>query len=504
MQTQTSVDLRKFEPEYHGPLEERGFQETTPSQLFAGEERFLKGAALRKRCDLWQAAAPILDRLLESGEHVLYAAQAVQKPSVFQALSLGRLAYMYHQVLLVFTDRRVIEILLNQKAKAPDTRIRSFPLSRVSKLSLRFLSVTLVPVEGKKGAWTVSGGDRKLLKLLLPRIQEHLHPESASPEEIIPKWHCPNCLAVSTPNPKNCEACGTLFRSSRLASVLSLAFPGAGLLYGGHPVLATFDFLGELVVFGFIAVMLATAGTDTASVLGFAGMGAFALFLTKFESIHLGHILVSRSRPEDPERRARWKKFTGVGGALSVVAIAGALALSGTLGAVQKNDLHFEHAQWQGSRDPSEWVFFAEDPTLRSQWTHEDGWLVSIFAYPLNSLQTLESFKEEFLQEMDRQNLTNVVEDEALPSTVKGFRHLGDLLMGEDDVKLTAIYYFVYGPDESEIHQLLTVVEAQEADAVESDLRDLLAEVQWIPAAEPDRTMASTEARPANEVPAGR
>ena len=502
MQTQTSVELRKFEPEHHGPLEERGFQETAPSQLFPGEERFLKGGALKKRCDQWRAAAPMLDRLLEPGEHVLYAAQAVQKPSVFQAMSLGWLAYMYHQVLLVFTDRRVIEILLNQKAKAPDTRIRSFPLNRVSKLSLRFLSVTLVPVKGKKGTWTVSGGDRKLLKLLLPRIQERLHPEPAPPEEATPKWHCPSCFAACTPNPKNCEACGTLFRSSGLASVLSLAFPGAGLLYSGHPVLAAFDFLGELMAFGFIALMLAMAGTDTASVIAFAGMGALAFFLTKFESIHLGHILVTRSRPDDRERRARWKKFAGVGGVLSVAAIAGALALSGTLGAVQKHDLHFEHARWEGSRDPSEWLFFTEDPTLRSQWTHEDGWLVSVFAYPLSSLQTFESFKDEFLQEVARQNLTNVVEDEVLPSTVKGFRHVGDLI-GEGGIKLTAIYYFVYGPEESEIHQLLTVVEAHEADAVESYLQDLLVEARWIPAAELDRTMASTKATPANEVPAG-
>jgi len=444
----------------------------------------------------------MLDRLLEPGEHVLYAAQAVQKPSVFQAMSLGWLVYMYHQVLLVFTDRRVIEILLDQKAKAPATRMRSFPLNRVNKLSLRFLSVTLVPVKGKKGTWTVSGGDRKLLKLLLPRIQEHLHPESAPPEEVTPKWHCPNCLAACTPNPKSCESCGTLFRSFGLASALSIAFPGAGLLYSGHPVLATFDFLGELMAFSFIALMLAMAGTDAASVIAFAGMGAFAFFLTKFESVHLGHILVTRSRPDDPERRARWKKFAGVGGMLSVIAIAGALALSGTLGAVQKHDLHFEHAQWEGSRDPSEWLFFAEDPTLRSQWTHEDGWLVSVFAYPLNSLQSFESFKDEFLQEVARQKLTNVVEDESLPPAVKGFRHVGDLI-GEDGVKLTAIYYFVYGPEQPEIHQLLTVVETHEADAVEGYLQELLGEAQWIPAMELNRTMASTEAEPANEVPAG-
>jgi hypothetical protein len=501
METHTLVEPRKIEPEHFGPLGEGVLQATGPSRLFAGEERFLKGAALKKRCDLWRTAAPLLDRLLDQDERVLYAAQAVQRPTTFQSMSLGWLAHLYHQVLLVFTGRRIIEVLLDQRGKRPATRIRSFPLDQVGKLSLRFLSLALVPVRGKKVIWSLAGGDRKLLKLLLPRIQERLQPQPVPAQEPTPGWHCPNCLEACVPNPTSCPSCGTLFRSFRLASVLSLAFPGAGLLYAGHPVLAAFDFLGELFVFGFMALMLATAGTDTASIVVFAGMGAFAFALTKFESIHLGHILVTRSRPDDPQRRGLWRKVVGGGGAVSALALIGALALSGTLGAVQKHDIDFVHAGWEGSREASDWLFFTDDPTLRSQWTHDDGWIVSVFAYPLDGLETYESFRRTFREEVARQDLSNVVEDETLPPPVRGFRHVGELI-GEGGVRLTAIYYFVYGPESSEVHQLLTVVETHEAKAVESRVQELLSTARWIPALVPEGTVASAADEPVGEIPA--
>jgi hypothetical protein len=84
---------------------------------------------------------------------------------------------------------------------------------------------------------------------------------------------------------------------------------------------------------------------------------------------------------------------------------------------------------------------------------------------------------------------------------VRGFRHVGELI-GEGGVRLTAIYYFVYGPESSEVHQLLTVVETHEAKAVESRVQELLSTARWIPALVPEGTVASAADEPVGEIPA--
>src|SRR5207245_4895592 len=104
--------------------------------------------------------------------HVLYVAQAVQLPPGLQALGLGHLSYAYHQVLLVFTESRLIEILLNVWGKRPASRVRSYEWRHVQDLKVWFRRMTIKPAQGKKQTWTLQlGGDKKVVGLMIPRLK---------------------------------------------------------------------------------------------------------------------------------------------------------------------------------------------------------------------------------------------------------------------------------------------------------------------------------------------
>src|SRR5262249_46643346 len=209
-------------------------------------------------------------------------------PTSLQVIGLGHWAPYFHRVLLVFTDARLVEILLDFRGTSPETRIRSFAWTNVRDVRLRLLGLTLLPANGKKHRWNVTvRGDRKLLKLLLPRMRNHLRWETASRPGAVPASHCPTCYGVLAEHPASCHACGTVFRSPRVASLLSIAFPGAGLLYAGRTGLGLLDMVAEFAGFGILAAALATEG-NRAEAVTLLGLGALCFVVTKAESMHVG------------------------------------------------------------------------------------------------------------------------------------------------------------------------------------------------------------------------
>jgi hypothetical protein len=388
-------------------------------------------------------------------------------------------------VLIVMTESRLFEIMLNMRATAPETRIRSYPWKHVRDLRLRFGRLQVTPAKGKKQAWRLRvRGDRKLLKLLLPRIKEKLMQEGAAAAVDLPAWHCPECGTESSTRPERCLSCSALFRSPRLAAWLSLAFPGAGLLYAGHPVLATFDFLGELLVYGVFAMALATAA-DTAQVVGLIVMGTIFLAMTKFESLHLGHILVTRTRPESHARYAGFRRFAFAGGLISMLALTGAVMASGMLKPALDHDLAVNSPQttWTSSTNRTEWAFFNEDEAARSQWTHESGLVLTLFAYPVSSDAEQADFEDDFKAQMAREGQV-ILTDEKVPGSFDGFRHLLTMA-GEDGTPITTVNYFVYDHAGRDIHQVFLAVPSAMQDKAVRAAEDFLSQATWIEPAAP-------------------
>src|SRR5215475_3133371 len=121
----------RIEPDHLGPLMDRPLAEKARAgsdEVFPGAAQFLGNRAQRRRAEQWKAVAPIAEKLLRPEEHLLYVAHAMQVPPVLHFMALGAMSLTFHQVLLLFTDTRVIEIMLGVRGKTPGTRVRSFPL----------------------------------------------------------------------------------------------------------------------------------------------------------------------------------------------------------------------------------------------------------------------------------------------------------------------------------------------------------------------------------------
>jgi len=106
---------------------------------------------------------------------VLYIAPAIQKFGILHYMALGVIVQKYHQVVLVITSRRVLEILLAFNGKTVSHRTRSYAWGQTAEVKLSFGRLMLKSDEGRSETWNLAKrGDRKLLKLLLPKIQERL------------------------------------------------------------------------------------------------------------------------------------------------------------------------------------------------------------------------------------------------------------------------------------------------------------------------------------------
>jgi len=481
----------KIEPEFLGPLGDRPLVEMarsgSPNDLFPGASAFLAARHQKGRREQWNAAKPLAKRLLQPEERVLYVAHAMQVPPVLHAVALGAMAFPYHQVMLIFTDTRLIEVMLRVRGKSADTRLRSFPWAGVRDAKVTFSKMRIVPADGKKQEWRVPlRGDRNLIKLLLPRLKTHFLQEGAAAAQRLPLWHCPQCGATVPPNPLSCEACRTAFRSSRLATLLSLAFPGAGLLYAGHPFLAAMDCLGEMFLYAVFLLMMLQA--EPGAIPAAVGFGAFLFILTKLESVHLSRILVARTRPDTESRRAGYTRLAVAGGLASLIVIGGAFPLAGAARPKLERDLDVaaDDGSWQGSRNAGEWGTFAEDADARSQWEHSSGLRVMLLAYPQGMMEGSDDFRNQFRQAWRQQGIALVKDDVDLPPPFEGFRFIGISRAG-DGQPVSLIQYFVVDGSNQDIHQVSAAVLGEDAEPADQIVRDLLSRARWIDPKPPER-----------------
>jgi len=481
----------KIEPECLGPLGGRPLAEAAkaggPSDLFPGASAFLSARHQRRRREQWSAAKPLAERVLRPEERILYVAHAMQVPPTLHFLALGAMALPYHQVMLVFTDTRLIEVLLSVRGKTAETRLRSFPWASVRGVKFTFAKMTVVPADGRRQDWRVPlRGDRNLLKLLSSRLKPRLLQEGAATAQRLPLWHCPQCGVTVPANPRSCDACQASFRSPRLAALLSLAFPGAGLFYAGHPFLAALDFLGEVVLYLIFLLMMLEAEPGAIKVA--VGFGAFLFLLTKLESIHLSQILVARTKPETEARRSGYTRLALAGGLASLLIIGSAFPLAGAGRPGLDRDLEVggKDNPWRGSRNVGEWDAFTADASARSEWRHPSGLRVTLLAYPQGMLSSSSDFRADYRLGLGRQGVTLLKDDEDVPSPFRGFRFVG-LGRTQDGRPVSLIQYFVVDEQNHDIHQASTGVLGGDGKMAEDLVRDLLSRARWIDPTPPTR-----------------
>ena len=490
METKGAADYR-IEPECLGPLGDRPLAEmagkSSPDDLFPGASKFLSARVQRKRREHWNAVRPLVKRLLQPGEHILYVAYAQQVPGALDHIGMGHFVYAYHQVVLVVTDQRIVEALLNFRANGPGTRLRSCTYRSLRGLKMSWGKLLAIPANGKKQAWRIkTGGDRKLLGLLMPRLQARLLPEGSAHSEPMPQWHCPKCGAAVAPAPESCAGCRTTFRSTRFATLLSLSFPGAGLFYLGHGVLGALAVVGEGMIFLVWVAMLVGApakdGPLPAMLIGFV-----LLVLMKLQGANVVRVLGRRSIPEADGRRARAGRLAFAGGVLSMLLTAGAFPLAASARPRLDHDLDVAEADstWRGSRTRSEWKAFQDDSDARSQWTDEDtGAMLAVFAYPRSVLDSTSEFHRQYMTSMKAQTARTLVDDTEVPAPFQGFRHVS-VITTKDGGEVALMSWFLDDAGAHDLHEVRIVVAMEEIEAANDLVEDFLRQAKFIEATPP-------------------
>jgi hypothetical protein len=481
--TRESVPPLVLEPNALGGLLGAAPAGGEPPLLFAGEERFLKGRRLRRRATLVALVEGVSWKLLQKGEKALYLLPGTRFPTLLERLGLGFLWPRFQRVALLITDQRLIEMSLLHGQTALGTRMSSTPWSQVRELTLRPFPrrFALTPAQGRPQKWQVPlRGDGRFLALLLPLVRGKLVPGNVLVPRLVPLWHCPMCGAVVRRQPSSCRSCGVRFKTAWMATLMALAFPGAGLFYAGHPLLGMADLAIEVAAYGVVASRLLLAANRSAEVVA-AVLAACLFAVTKLESVHAARLLAARAKPEDDLRRRFWHRSAVGGAALCLFAIAFPFLFVGSLDHVVSHDLVFDAGDlgWRGGSLRSAWGSDRNDLDKRSEWVHGKDWTVSVRAYPLEHGESFEDFCQVFDERRS--------ESDQPPG--RPF-HLG-ILRGEwavtrgvqrDGRRLVELQYLVNDARGRDVHIVTAFVTPEEADAVANGVARLLSRARWIDA----------------------
>ena len=125
-------------------------------------------------------------------------------------------------------------------------------------------------------------------------------------------------------------------------------------------------------------------------------------------------------------------------------------------------------------------------PLPRLARTHPDGWIVSVFAYPLRADATLEQMRAEYLAEVKADGAKLIVQDSAIPAPFGGYRFIREAVDEEGD-PVEAIDYFIQDDANADVHQLMMVVGRDELEEADATLQSLIASGRWIVAKAPSR-----------------
>jgi hypothetical protein len=460
----------QINPAFLGPLDDDLTPVTGPVKVFTGEEKFLSPRKLDARVKLCDAVAPNLGRVLDQDETVLHVLPALHYPRFLEYFGFGVWWTLFFRATLILTDRRIIEVLMRDGGRA-GTRVCSYSWGQVSELKASMATLKLKPAKGRTQKWKIiERGDRKLLKLLVPIVQQLLPVDIHSPRAV-PLWHCPECGAAAPEHPKKCTQCETPFKTRRLAAALALAFPGAGLLYAGHPILATLDLLGEVFAYILVAIMFLVA-SGPAEMFSTIIIGLVILFFTKLESAHMASVLVYRTKADRVNQK--WRRAAIVGGVVSLVLMALPPVLSGSFGNNLDRDLDLSSngLGWSGGADPEQWQFGVE-ANQRSEWIRDDGQALFVWSLPLGAGETYESVAEAFNAESG-----DVLIESNLIGGFDGFRVvLNDV--DEEGGAYLGVRWVLFDREFDDLHIIGAAVYPGGLESLESDVGELLRNATW-------------------------
>lgn len=219
---------------------------------------------------------PLLKRLLQNGEEVLYVARGVQFKFSEQYF-LGIWANLINQTVFVLTNLRLLMFHVNSKGLPRYTywliyynQITKFKASMLGNVSLNLQDGTKLSFTGFKGV------DRKRMPACFEEAMQSyrelgFQPAASQSRENL----CSRCLSIVPKNTHKCPACSCAFWTPLEVAVRSLAFPSWGDFSLGHTGLA----IAELIGYGATWIFFIFLFLNALSEQGPAAAAGIAVFL---------------------------------------------------------------------------------------------------------------------------------------------------------------------------------------------------------------------------------
>lgn len=266
-------------------------EETT---LFSDTKGQIKDSIRKNRLIILEKLALILPKIISKDEIIYIVCNAVAPMPFFEQFSMGWYIYKIKKSVLIFTDKKIIHVYVDQKGQSKDM-IRYINYSDLEKYTaaggaFSGRSLTIIYKNKKKETFTGLKEDSRKIQILLDNYA--LKAAALPPTKYMGAYHvCPNCALPLEDNVYKCAGCQQLFKDNKTMIKWSIFMPGGGYLYTGHLFLFFFDFLAEaLLLYLFIISLL---GMDWSSTLIF---GIF-LFAEKVFTIHHCQIMIKSYIP---------------------------------------------------------------------------------------------------------------------------------------------------------------------------------------------------------------
>jgi len=203
--------------------------------------------ASQKRLKLLKTIDEPLRAMLHPGERVLFLTAGAFY-SFVESYFAGSIILYANRRAIVLTTERILLLQIDRGGRLRALR------SQVGLRSIEAFSRTalgnsvLKLADGRRYTFAyVRRRDRKALSDLTPMA---IARATAGGTGQGLEHLCPHCYVPVKNEPAACPSCGGAFKSRRKATLLSLLFPGLGMMYLGHPGIGAFEaFVGALIWF---------------------------------------------------------------------------------------------------------------------------------------------------------------------------------------------------------------------------------------------------------------
>ena len=257
---------------------------------FTDHEGRPKRGAEKRAKKLLAKVEPLLQRLLEPDEKVLYITTACSPYSALEFLTTGWMIVHLKRCLVVFTDLRMLHLPTqnNYSPRLSVAQARYGDMASAKVGSVLGCKLSLTYENRQKEQFTaLTRAAAKKLRTFLPRWVGKGGKTSAGSRHHI----CPQCSRALEDDVFTCPGCNLEFKSRRRALLFSILLPGGGYFYTGHPVIGSMDAVVEGLFLLMIAsgAALAVTGEDPEA---WPMVAVFALFLAVEKLItvyHAGH-----------------------------------------------------------------------------------------------------------------------------------------------------------------------------------------------------------------------